>query len=137
MNKKRLVLTWTDILEEHGGTETIDIHKEEHSQLSISGLIKVLDTLLITEFENKPFRARAEIRTGIRLQVDNEFIVYDESNVNYKDLLVALVTLMFLTNIGDRPSLIIQLAHCLRVIDDEASEQFRKDIAERVYRKYR
>lgn len=137
MNEKRLVLIWTDILIEHGGTETIDIYKEEYNHLSASQLIKVLNTLLITETENKPFRARAEIRSGVRLEVDNEFIVYDESKVNYKYLLVSLVTLMFLTNVEDRPSLIIQLAHCLRVIDDEVSEQFRKDIAERVYRKYR
>ncbi|MDP1419218.1 hypothetical protein Q8G35_12430 [Peribacillus simplex] len=137
MDDKRLLLIWTDILNEHGGKETVDSLKDEYSKLNISQLIEFLNSLLITEFENKPFRSRAEIQTSPFLNKENETIVYDESNIIYKDLLVSLVSLMFLTNVEDSPTLIIDVAFCLKEIDDVVSEQFRKDIAEKVYRTYR
>lgn len=137
MDDKRLLLIWTDILNEYGGKETVDNYKNEYRDLENSQLIKLIDELIITESENKPFRSRAEVRTTKISPTNGETVIYDESDIGYNDLLVSLLTLMFLTNIEDRAQLIVQLAYCLKEMNEDVCERFRLDIAERVYRKYR
>ncbi|QGM30510.1 hypothetical protein GI482_09035 [Bacillus sp. N3536] len=135
VDDRRLTLIWEDNMRENGGEETLNNIKKEYSSCSVEELLVLVESLLELETENKP--TRYKIYIGDYLNTEEYTVVYSEREIDYKELLVSLVCLMMLLNIEDRPSLIVNLAHCIREIDKKTSERFAKDIAEYVYRKYR
>jgi len=135
LDNRKLVLIWEDILMEHGGEETVNAFIKEYSNYSIEDLLKIAFLYLELETENHPCRYKIEI--GDYLHRDEYTIIYESNEINYHELLVALVVLMMLINFEQRPELIIKLAHALRIMDREISHQFAKDIAEEVYWQYK
>lgn len=134
---KKLVMIWNDLLGENGSYETVVSLKNEYRKLSNEQLIEFANGLLELKHENMAARSRVGIFTEKYVTLDNETIVFEENEIDYHEFLIALVVFLFLTNIEDRPSIIVKIAHSLLDIDREIAEQFRLDIAERVYRKYR
>ncbi|KAA0965839.1 hypothetical protein FQ087_06115 [Sporosarcina sp. ANT_H38] len=133
-DNRKLSLIWEDILIEHGGEETVEILKNEYASYSIEHLLEFATSLLKLNTENHP--CRYQVRIGDFLLSDQDTIVYSQNEIDYQDLLIALVTLMMLINVEQRPYLILDLAKSLREIDREVSDRFAKDLAEKVYRQY-
>ncbi|MFJ7954443.1 hypothetical protein ACIQZG_23360 [Lysinibacillus sp. NPDC096418] len=135
MDNRKLVLIWEGILMEHGGGGTVNTFINEYSNYSIENLLKLAFLYLELETENHPCRYKIEI--GDYLHRDEYTVVYESNEINYHELLVALVVLMRLINFDKRRELIIKIAHALRIMDREVSHQFSKDIAEKVYWQYK
>lgn len=135
LDNRKLTLIWEDILMEHGGKETVYNFKKEYSNYSIEYLLDLAKSLLKSNTENHPFRY--QIFIGDFLDSDSYTVIYSQNEIDYKELIVSLATLMTLTNIEDRPQLIVNLAQALHKMDREISDRFANDIAEEVYRYYR
>lgn len=131
----KLTLIWEDIMMEYGGEETLNDMRTVYSSKSVEELLVLVEKIMELKTENKPTRYRINI--GDYLIKEEYTVVYSETEIDYKKLLVSIVTLMMLINIEDRPSLIVELAHHIKEIDEKVSERFANDIAEYVYRKYR
>ncbi|EON70413.1 hypothetical protein [Lysinibacillus sphaericus] len=134
-DNRKLSLIWEDILMEHGGEETVNNFKNEYSNYCIEKLLELASLFLELKTENHP--CKHQIIIGNYLERDEYTVVYESNEIDYQELLIALVTLMRLINIEKRPYLIIELAHALRKMDREVSDRFVKDIAGRVHREYR
>lgn len=144
LDDRKLILIWEDILQEYGGKETVDAFKKEYSPYSVENLLNEIKSLLKESDENHPCRYKVFIGNTYISYKDANYnedtkedtytIIYSEIEIDYKELLVSLVTLMSLINIEDRPRLIVELANSLRNFDREVSDQFANDIAEEVYR---
>lgn len=136
MENKKFYLIWEDIMNEHGGEETVETLRQEYSNYSSDELISLLKSLINAEMENKPFRFKTFISNSY-IPKENETVVYCEEEIDYHDLLVSLTVLAFLINMEDRPLLIVKSAQTIYDFDREIAEQIRVDIAEEVYREYR
>lgn len=128
-------MIWEDILMEHGGEETVNYYKNKYANYNIENLLELAFLSLELETENHP--CRHQIIIGDYLDKDEYTAVYESNVIEYQELLVALITLLQLINIEHRPKLIIDLAQALQKMDREVSDQFAKDLAEKVYRQYR
>jgi hypothetical protein len=135
---KQLVMTWRDLAEELGGDEIINEHKLLNSNYNNEHILQLIEHMFEVESEHLPTRPKVEVVKGeVRLLFDDEVIVYASDRIDYRELLISLLTLIQLTNQSDRVALVIHTARALLEIDREVAEQFRVDIAERVYRTYK
>lgn len=133
---KKIVLIWTDIMLEHQGA--IEAFKKEYEDCTIAELIAKIKRIIKLQLENKPFRGRVEVSCTEEYDLlDNEFVVYESENIDYKELLLSLFVLLNLMNIEDRPYLIIDLVMALKMVDEKIADRFYEDIAAEVYWEYR
>ena len=134
-NNKKIVFIWTDIMQEHKGADE-DIRKAV-DHLTIQELLKYIKFWIEFEIDSKFFRGRIEVSCAKNYTplIKEERVIYESSNIDYRELLVSLLVLLRLTIIEDRLDLIIDLAMNLEEVDDKIAEKFKNDIALDVFSK--
>lgn len=134
---KQLVMALNDLHNELGVEDTIHDLKTMFERLSNEELVELIKDLLLKKGENIAARSYVGIYIGKFMASESETVVYEKDEIDYQEFLLSMVALLFLTNIEDRPGIIVHAAYALLEIDREVAEQFRVDIAEEVYREYR
>ncbi|PAD70657.1 hypothetical protein CHH83_02305 [Bacillus sp. 7586-K] len=134
MENNLLTIIWQDIMNEFDKENLISDFKFVYSKYSEEELKNLIKTILPLELENKPFRTTIGIYSEAHPLLDNQVIVYSSNEINYKDLLVALYTVLFNTNTEiERMEIILKLAQTLQMFDRDVAAQFAEGIAEEVY----
>lgn len=134
MDNKKLVMLWRDLSGEMNGMKEVNYFKELHQHLNINELIELIEEILLDNDSNMPTRSTIGIYQDDYDPIfENEIIIFLGNVINYKELLFSFATLLYLANPLDKPNLIVHLVHCLKSFNEKIAEQFRIDIAERVY----
>ena len=134
MDNKKLVMLWRDLSGEMNGKKEVNYFKKLHQHLNTKELIELIEEILLDNDSNLPTRSTIGIYQDDYDPIfENEIIIFLGNVMNYKELLFSFATLLYLANPLDKPYLIVHLVHCLKSFNEKIAEQFRMDIAERVY----
>ena len=115
--------------------DSFNLLRASYSNLSEQQLVELIKELIFIEREDIAAKFDIHLSENAPVFDERQHVVYKAvaGDMNYKDMLLSLVTALDLTNTLDHVQNILSLAKCLRSFDREIFARFAKDIAEEVY----